>query len=61
MGRVSDPPFIVGTENLQDQVIIMPQTVLVTGANRGFGLEFARQYAERGRYGAQVELGLPFY
>jgi NAD(P)-dependent dehydrogenase (short-subunit alcohol dehydrogenase family) len=27
---------------------MMPQTVLVTGANRGFGLEFARQYAERG-------------
>ena len=25
-----------------------PGTVLITGANRGLGLEFARQYAERG-------------
>ena len=25
-----------------------PVTVLITGANRGLGLEFARQYAERG-------------
>jgi NAD(P)-dependent dehydrogenase (short-subunit alcohol dehydrogenase family) len=26
----------------------MPQTVFITGASRGFGLEFARQYATRG-------------
>ncbi len=26
----------------------MPHTVFITGANRGFGLEFVRQYAERG-------------
>lgn len=25
-----------------------PQTVLITGSNRGIGLEFAKQYAERG-------------
>lgn len=28
--------------------VAVPPTVLITGANRGLGLEFARQYADRG-------------
>lgn len=34
-----------GTAQAQQE---QPGTVLITGANRGLGLEFARQYAERG-------------
>jgi len=36
-------PAVAGTPEA-----VMPHTVLITGANRGIGLEFVRQYADRG-------------
>lgn len=38
----------VQTDSLADDAAMKPQTVLITGANRGLGLEFARQYKDAG-------------
>ncbi len=39
---------VVGLAPLPDAHAIEPPTVMITGSNRGIGLELARQYAERG-------------
>jgi NADPH:quinone reductase-like Zn-dependent oxidoreductase len=42
-------PFLVAmTLNLTQPRIAKADTVLITGANSGIGLEFARQYAAKG-------------
>jgi NAD(P)-dependent dehydrogenase (short-subunit alcohol dehydrogenase family) len=40
--------LVAGAHAQAPAVDARPGTVLITGANRGLGLEFARQYAARG-------------
>ncbi len=41
-------PLQLGAQTDGAESVAAPPTILITGANRGLGLEFARQYADRG-------------
>ncbi|MGI9309638.1 MAG: SDR family oxidoreductase [Gammaproteobacteria bacterium] len=48
LGLLTAWSFAYAEENTSDAVEAQPYTVLITGANRGIGLEFVKQYAADG-------------